>query len=298
MRAVWDLESWQPSYSFLNFLVGAEMERIKHGDQYLDLVINPSTNGYYNKYKFWPRTVEEADQCMDMIVKPMISMLPSVRNVEWPRVRRIIMPTDYYLPRFTTAPFTAAYALGIRPLHWSPMEGVVDTAKLVTMTWRECGSEHWEARDTDVNAWTNAAHKLQSFGYDVRIVRDTRKANEKLPDLNTMPVASRYLHQRASLYMAAACNLFVSNGPAWFALALDAPVIMFRPSCNEAAPSASDDYLGYVGIRRGEQLAGAVPHQRLVWDDDTADNIVRECKRFMNARNRISGGGRLVGTAG
>jgi hypothetical protein len=87
---------------------------------------------------------------------------------------------------------------------------------LVTLTLREC--EHWPERNSKVEEWQKAAVAIRSMGYRARIVRDARFDG------------TLDLESRANLYRSAACNMFVSNGPAWFAMALDAPAVIMRPA--------------------------------------------------------------------
>jgi hypothetical protein len=71
----------------------------------------------------------------------------------------------------------------------------------------------------------------------------------------------------------AACNMFVSNGPAWFAMALNAPVLMLKPVVH-GSHVFSSRYLAAAGIPEGQSVPGAPRNQRIVWADDTEANIL------------------------
>ncbi len=136
-------------------------------------------------------------------------------------------------------------------------------------------------RNSRVDEWRAAALALSLSGFDVVVVRDTVKADEDFGGVMTSPEASRDLEDRARLYRSAALNMFVSNGPAWFALALDAPVIMFRPATDKAGKLSGYAAMAASGLPKGAQLPNAPAHQRLVWEDDKADRIVQEAADFM-----------------
>jgi hypothetical protein len=143
------------------------------------------------------------------------------------------------------------------------------------MTLRE--SEHWPTRNSRRSEWILAAWKIKRLGYPVVIVRDTLHADQPLPGIETAPHASRNLEARAVLYRSAAVNMFVSNGPAWFALAIDAPAIILRPATDGANPKSSTGALRNR-YKLGNGLPNAPAYQRLIWQDDTTENIVNAAK--------------------
>lgn len=103
----------------------------------------------------------------------------------------------------------------------------------MTITLRE--AEHWPERNSNVPEWLAAGKQIADRGFDVIFVRDNFKIDEPLPGVGTFPAAARHLNSRADLYAMAACNMFVGNGPAWFALALDVPVLMLSLAFLEGA---------------------------------------------------------------
>ena len=171
-----------------------------------------------------------------------------------------------YVTRFEN--FMRAYRAGIRPLR-PRVEAPI--ARLITMTLRE--SSYWPIRNSRLVEWCHAALLLQEAGFRVVVVRDTERADEPLPRLKTAPEASRNLDARASLYRSAASNLFVSNGPAWFCLALDAPTIILRPATENAGTLSSKRAM-HERFGLADGLPNAPAHQRLIWAEDTTLNIV------------------------
>jgi hypothetical protein len=66
--------------------------------------------------------------------------------------------------------------------------------------------------------------------------------------------------------------MFVSNGPAGFAMAIDAPMLMLKPTCDKLGWSFSEAFYVHNGIKI---LPGNPKHQRMVFEEDTAANIIK-----------------------
>lgn len=278
MKIAFDLEYWQPTYQSAVLLLAAEQERIRRNDSFIDVVIVPGMHGGFGKFKNWPRTIAECVQCRDQILIPMLGLLPSVRNVELIDSRNI--DVDWQHGRvFRMCHFMDAYSKGLRPFMTPTFRRI--NSSLITITLRECGKKHFETRDSNVDEWVLAARELERNGYEVIVVRDTEQARQNLKGVMTSPVASKCLHDRARLYEQAAVNLFVSNGPAWFALLMDVPVLMFRPTCETANKNSRAESLAAHGLPIGGQLPGAPSYQRMCWKEEKAKIIVNETKAFL-----------------
>ncbi len=288
LTAYFDFARNLPGYDIVPFLMGAEYERIKRGEDSLAIEFLPGPNQGFRNDSIWPPDPADRRALRDKIMVPMLDMLPSCQtqtiwpdrsNVAWrePSIGR--MQWTIGMERFF-----AAYAAGIRPLrnhYWVPLDY---DKPIVTITLRE--SPHWPQRNSRVKEWVEAALALQQH-YHVIIIRDTAKADEPFADAgciplfsNTDPMASHDMMHRAMLYNSSICNMFVSNGPAWFALAMDVPVIMFRPTCENAGSLASAAMMARAGLPTGAQIPGAPDYQRLEWKDDTADNILHALHEF------------------
>lgn len=145
----------------------------------------------------------------------------------------------------------------------------------ITITLREAPA--WEHRNSKLEAWLRVAYELEQRGEKIIIVRDTAKADEPIGGFETCPQASRHLLTRAALYEQAKCNLFVANGPATMAQFGTKPWLMF------VVVDPADPYVcnrpewwkTYHGIEAGkDQLPWCTPQQRIVWADDTFENIM------------------------
>lgn len=290
----YDMAKNLPSFDIVNATMAADELRRDRGEARLAIAILPGPQDGFRNGKIWPEPHTPGRQAMmHNVVIPMCRMLPSAASV----VNLGYRPAELAgMPGYGDAvladSFVRAYARGVRPLR--PAAAPASDPRLVTITLREC--EHWPTRNSKVAQWIAAANAIAGRGFEVVVVRDTLRADEPLPDviaddppIKTDPAAARDLEARAALYRSAACNLFVSNGPAWFALALDAPVVMLRPASPDAGRCATPEYLKRCGITPGKNLPGAPAHQRIVWADDTADAILAAFDDFMAGAATIGG---------
>ena len=282
LTCYYDLARCLPSYDIVTFLMASEHERLKRKEDSLAIEILPGPHEGFRPGNLWPPATADRRAMMQNVVLPMCALLPSCERVTVhdDRVPQIANSFGYGSFTIGMERFVAAMAAGVRPLRLD--QPVVRDSHLVTITSRE--AEHWPARNSTLTEWTKAARELEGLGYRVVFVRDTCKADEPLESFETFPGASRDLARRAQLYLGAGCNLFVSNGPAWFALALDAPVAIIRPATDGAGKLSSHAALASAGLPKGSQIPGTPGYQVLVWDDDRAGVIVQTTAGFMNQR--------------
>lgn len=272
---VYDRALNPPTYDVVSFLMWAEYERIEGGEPGIAIQIAPGPRDGFAANTLWPPPGER-QAVWDAVAWPMITMLPSIRPLRLEDRPDKFIGHGRHLTGFEH--FLRSYRIGIRPLR-PRYEGRRE--KLITLTLRE--SAHWPMRNSKVREWIKAAYELQHRGHQVVIVRDTLKADEPLGGMPTVPDASRNLQTRATLYRQAAANLFVSNGPAWFCLALDAPTVILRPATDGAGPRSSSRALVHE-YKLGDGLPNAPKHQRLLWQDDLADNIVKAAEDALSCR--------------
>ncbi len=273
LTAYYDLHTSPPTYDIVAFLLAAENYRLERGEERIRIEILPGPAGGFRADRLWPFSVEERRLMLDRVALPMARMLPSADVV-----LRTDRPERRGCPPGSIGYMTRLYGLkvqvemmrrGIRPLR--PKMPLPRDPELVTITLRE--ADHWPGRNSNLPEWRRAAELIEARGYHVVVIRDTRMANVPFHGFTTSPVASRQLERRATLYREAAVNLGANGGPLWFALALDARTMIFRPTA-KGHPASSLDYLAACGIPMGGQIPGAPAYLRLVWADDTADEIL------------------------
>lgn len=268
MRACYDLARNPPTYDVVAFLMAAEAERIRRGDEGIEIEIAPGPKRGFADDRLWP-PLAQREAMMAAIVLPMMRMLPSATGITRP-LRR---PQDGFgLGQWSVGlqVILAAMKAGVRPLRLP--DAPRPDPRLVTITLRE--AEHWPARNSRLVEWRRAAATIRDRGFEIVFVRDSVKAEFPLDGFATDPAASQNLNARARLYLSAACNLFVSNGPAWFALALDAPVLMLRPTTEGVGRHSGGDHFRRCGLDPGRQIDGAPQWQRLAWEPDDEAAIV------------------------
>ena len=286
MLAYYDLACSPPTYDVVTFLLAAERERLKRGAQGLTIEILPGPVEGFRNDRLWPRDIATRKLLLARIVIPMCRMLPSctslkVRNDRPDHPEAGSIGYGNYLIGFQT--FVACMGEGIRPLRLQ--DGVTRRPNLITLTLREC--EHHPARNSKIGEWIDAARTLKRIGFEIVVVRDSRNMAASIDGVEISPEAAFNLASRAALYRSAACNLFISNGPAWFACALDVPTLIMRPTTDAAGPIYGTAHFANIGLRRGQSMRGAPGYQELCWQDDLSSNIVQAAVSFMR-RNPLN----------
>ncbi len=278
LNACYDLTIGPPQYDVLAFLLYMEACRkgMREGYTDIDLTIAPRSF-CKGTQRHW----------LDNICIPMCQMLPSVKELTvlddmperdmWGKN----LPIDGRNSRFYGVDLMVQGITGagrcLRPKLTFPKDD-----NLITITLRE--ASYWPTRNSNVQEWKKAALKIMNHGYDVVFVRDTAKAEETMDPFPINPAASVDLEHRAALYRSAYCNMFVSNGPAYFAMVLDAPAIILRPCNDELGSCYSRNYMRDRGL--SDQLPNCPPHQRIVWEDDNYYNIVTAFEQW-NRRQMV-----------
>lgn len=280
MIACYDFMLCPPTYDAVAFLALAELERLRRDEEHVDVRVLPGPLGGFRRDGFgtWPHTAEGRAQTRDNIVVPLCYLLPSVNSVS---VEADRAPAGWgkdanYIgfPRIMEA-----LRAGSRPLR-GPEVPVVGVPGLVTFTLRE--ATHHPLRNSRVDEWIAAASTLRARGLRVMVVRDAQHAQD-YPWIwdDCSPNASINIQCRSTLYRRAALNVGISNGPMWMSIFMNAPTLMLRPTTNAAGGCYDDAFYARFGLPRGAQLPTSPPHQRLVWEDDTRENIVRAVEEML-----------------
>lgn len=275
----YDLSGAPPTYDIVAFLSHVEAERIRRREDKVQINILPGPAGGFRSDNFWPRDLDTRRLMLNRVALPMAGMLPSADV--YCLDKRPPMPEPNSIgwgrPPYGLAVHVKALRAGIRPLREQKVEW--GNKPLVTITLRE--AEHWPQRNSNLAEWIEAYHQIKALGFDVVVIRDTAKCEEPLPEgVGTNHRAAWQLNQRAILYNSAVANLGVNNGPLWMAIALDAPVLMFKPTV-ESHASSTKSYFQRCGIPVGGQYPNAPAHHRIVWAEDTAAVIVEAFKEFV-----------------
>ena len=274
LTAYYDLARSPPTYDVVSFLCAVERERILRGENQVDILFLPGPCDGFRHDKVWPFTTLERVRMRDRVAMAICHLLPAARSVQLARGR----PAKGFgvdKPLHMWIELVNGCRAGIRPLRIA----AVPDRGLVTITLRE--AEHWPDRNSNVPIWLRAGAEIAKSGKRVVFVRDTLRANDSLPGAVTDPNAAIHIPSRAALYRSAFCNLFVSNGPAWLSIVLDAPTLIFKPTSEGKSFVGTAKFFEHCGVKRGGQLPNSPSYQRLMWcNDDAVEPIVTIFQQF------------------
>jgi hypothetical protein len=274
MQAVYDLNYCPPTFNFLEWMMNMDVERRVHGFKNLKVWLRPgATEGFREE----PTTLntESKRLMLDNVVRPILKMFSAQEGGKGKHSR----PMSYVV-----GPCVAAVKKGAPvPLFGPDRKSMVWAHKLVgnepfvTITLRE--SYYWPQRNSNMEAWLAFAKTLKER---VIFIRDTDRADEEIPGFETCPTASVDLEKRTALYSRARMNYFVSNGPAMLAMMTPTiPYVCFMPNPSNGYFCNSSEWLKkHSDIQRGDQWPWATERQRMVWDDDTLENIIKASKEI------------------
>ncbi|XUM25121.1 hypothetical protein ACRAVF_33850 (plasmid) [Bradyrhizobium oligotrophicum S58] len=267
--ACYDLARNPPTFDAVAFIVQVA-ERF--GGDAVRIGIAPGPAGGFRTDHLWPYSIDQREDLLARVVLPLFRMLPGAvverGAVDGFGAGHYTIPWSY---------FVRCMGKGIRPLR--PAQRIAPDRRLVTITLRE--AEHWPERNSNVPEWLAAAKAIEANGFDVLIIRDSLRAHEQIDGHTTFPDASLDLDWRGAIYRAAVCNLFVSNGPAWFAMACDAPVLVLKPTCEALGACYDSAWFQSCGIAPGGQFPNAPRYHRIAWAQDDCAAIVAAFDGFM-----------------
>lgn len=144
-------------------------------------------------------------------------------------------------------------------------------------------ADHWPLRNSNLEAWIKFAHYLRNRGEDVVFIRDTKKADESIEGFPIWPEAATDLYLRMAAYQEAKANVMVSNGPIGLCLFSTAPWLQFvqvEKAQGEYEPNTSFFWKNSNGVKIGEQYPWATPNQRIWWDTDSYENLVKAWESY------------------
>src|SRR5687768_13436616 len=81
MIACYDLARCPPTYDVVAFLALAEAERLRRGDDQINVHILPGPVGGFRRDGLWPHSIAERELMRDRVLHPLCYLLPSVVSV-------------------------------------------------------------------------------------------------------------------------------------------------------------------------------------------------------------------------
>ena len=288
--AFYDLALGPVSFDFVTWLVRAMRERDKAGCGALHVVIVPKEDGLGGFSRHWGNHDAAAARwrlwrivigaCP--LAEATVTLAQSRAQAELLRHGRFWWPEERAhmagwmveaARRGEAVPELRPTAAAVRYVGaW--LNG--EKRKVVTLSIRWQDTDY--RRNTSAEDWSKFAQWLEARGYRVVVLDDANEAlssgrgyAEMDPDL------------RLALYQRAEMNCIGQNGPAILLWHSAAPFLYF----NAALPA--DPYAAHwekhLGLRKGDQLPWAAANQRLVYREDTFENMTEEFAKWAGATN-------------
>lgn len=264
------------SYDFLNWMIDAEMTRIREGAPWpLKVAFWYGRDGKTGISTLYQVTM------LQEVIRPALALIGAVED----NAAMLGRSKELYLFRdIAQAARAGEQVPKFKAPEWAveAIAGIIGDQPPVTITLRE--AEHTPQRNSNIDEWLKFARWLAKCGENIIFIRDTAKADEPLVcEFPDCPEASKNLHMRMALYEKAKANLFVSNGPVTLAQYSDRPWLMFHPKTNN-----NDSYIGGTPafweeaqtIPVGSQLPWSRPDQKIVWEEPTFENLVSAWKKL------------------
>lgn len=310
LLAIYDLQTEPNTFDIIHFLMAAERRRRHLRLSALHVLIAMSTRATKKaEPQAYLQAVNESslrDRVTNIHI-PLAWSMPSVRSVgcieDRNDLRQVvrafpisqIFPPDYTVdlhPVFNEICLPQLLR-GITPADVKDVFRASDSARdyisrwlknhgqdrpAVSMTLRTYGYN--TERNSNLDAWSALARYLDDKGYCVVIVPDTESLAEALPSALSgfakCPEAAININLRLALYERSFLNLGINNGPSYlFLLGEHCRGLMFK-IVTPGVPQAEERFIEKRGYKIGEQLPFFTPYQKMIWEDDRLDVLVRE----------------------
>ena len=287
--ALCDLSVVPVSYDFITWLVRAKFEAARANCDRLHVWIAPHTSGRGGVGRYW-NEYDDAETVyrLQHIVLPACHLAGATVTyspLDFPP-RNVLPAATQTFPQTSRWHHAAALVDAVRRGETLPTLSASEHAlrlahdycasqgpRPVTITLRNTPPHE---RDSAWPEWERAIVGLVDRGFQPIILPDTRDA------LVTMaPAFAVDLDLRVALYQTAALNLHVHSGAGALCWYTNAPHIMFGACLPEE--KWREHWRKHLHIEWGEQLPWFGRHQRLVYEPDTAETILREVDRWAGA---------------
>jgi hypothetical protein len=309
----YDLDVSPITYDMADYLVLAELERRRRGLKSLYIYIVPGRNqGVRDEDVDYEKIVDRSTRIwrLNNLVIPLFALLPTCvgysmcKNRMQVTLLRLLAGRHAYPPTYWPAlpiglfrrPILQAARDGVEifPLLKAPEQSVkyvqrwlggrVNSRKVITITLRDYAAD--PQRNSNVRAWVEFAHCLNSKEFVPVFVLDIETALDPVPDsikeFLVFHEAPWNLALRSALYEEAYVNLALVHGPTelmWYNHRCR--YILFFP--RDDSSQTGIEYIKANGFIHGESLPFAAAFQKWVWEPDEADIITREFDRMCAA---------------
>ena len=304
LYAFFDFEVAPCTFNIMEFLVLAEIERLKKGCRSIHVVIVPGPDeGFRENQLDLYRELGAIHYQSDVmrwrlfnIVVPCCQLLPSCQKVTvctsreeavelesalvthvFPKGYLVRSPTDCSdlvhimaaASREIFLPSLKATPQALSVVRSWLQTRQIDETKLVTITLRE--SPYENPKNSSLKDWGEFGRSLDASVHFPVIIRDTDAVFGPVPPelegLTIFSDVSWNIELRAALYELAYLNMFLTHGPVWFCCHNRQTryiMVMKNNTCGAGLWS----HLHSQGLTPGSQLSWGTPFQQLVWNDD------------------------------
>jgi hypothetical protein len=267
----YNLRGFALSFDFPYWFVAAEMRRRRLGGK------APLKVG------FWAGEDGEAGlslayrhRMLNNVVRPMLRLIGAIED---PKAVR-----GWAESIVTSKPIVEAYVAGEHvPLLHAPYSIAHEFFKppvVITLREEEGYAAH---KNSLLPVWIEFADWLKARGEDVVFIRDGRFVVEPVPGHALFPQGYSDVVARMALYEAAKMCFFVSNGPVtlgFFGAFSWAAFIFPEPDDSDYPANRYKTWADYMGVPVGTQMPWSGPRQKIVWERESFDGLVKIWKEF------------------
>lgn len=283
--AFYDFSVSPYSYDFVAFLIGAR----SHGCE--KVVFVPGDRPYQKC------TPEQQDFRMKHLMEPLAAHIGytvcasrAEAKVLWEREGKDCFPHGYtvdkpvagHMPGYASYHTNVIYPLAPKPEVLERVSSSLGCKLPITITIRE--SPIKPGRNSNIEEWKKAAKWLVAQGFWPLFIPDTEGPTQSFAPFDCYSGPAKDVDERIALYNLALLNLGVNNGPMAFCFWSQLPVLIYRYH-DERFPETSANFLEKNLIPVGSQPRWFTDKQRIVWKDDTAENIIEGVKQWLAVRD-------------
>lgn len=263
---VYCLDHAPASWDFIAWMMNVHCYMEASGHARLRVTFKSGDRTGFAEGEHIPLEPKRREDLMANVIRPALKLFGAIEG-------HLEMPHDKAFP-YVVAPTAKHYEEGGSLPRFCASDEALEWAEAYAgsyiITLREAA--HWPNRNSNLSVWIEFAKRLDGR---VIFVRDTAFIGQEIEGFETCDLASTSLDHRLALYTAAKHNFFVSNGPATLCLySEDIPYTCFMKS-PENYPCHRPDWVEqHMGIPYGGQYPWASGDQRMIWADDSLDNLI------------------------
>lgn len=274
LTAVWDLQLCPPTYDAASFINEAENRRIKINAEAIDFIIQPGPVGGFRDDDLPPNLGARIGMLYRVVVG-MMRLLPSVRNIEILKERKVIVGKHIFPDKYDVnnpvSQYGQHYAQFAKPIFKASETAKLHVSKVYpdkycTITMRD--ASHWPSRNSNSVAWYSVSKWLNERGYKVVWIPDAESVDANLYSFD--------FDMRLALYENAVVNLGINNGPTAVLPYASAKYIIFK-MVTDGIPWTTREFHEKWGTKEGDHIPGI---GKYVFEADDYERIVQELELF------------------